>query len=40
MGIFHEEVFGPVAQLHPVRDADEALDLANATEYASASSAT
>lgn len=28
-----KEIFGPVATLHPVDDLDEALQLANATEY-------
>lgn len=33
MRIFHEEVFGPVAQLFRVGSLDEAIDLANATPY-------
>jgi succinate-semialdehyde dehydrogenase / glutarate-semialdehyde dehydrogenase len=33
MRIFHEEIFGPVAQLFRVRDADEAIALANATVF-------
>jgi len=28
-----KEIFGPVATLHPVRDIEEALELANGTEY-------
>jgi succinate-semialdehyde dehydrogenase/glutarate-semialdehyde dehydrogenase len=31
--MFHEEVFGPVAALHRVPDADAALTLANATSF-------
>ena len=31
--MFHEEVFGPVAQLYRVRNVEEALDLANITEF-------
>ncbi len=33
MKIFREETFGPVVALHRVRDADEAVRLANDTEY-------
>jgi succinate-semialdehyde dehydrogenase / glutarate-semialdehyde dehydrogenase len=33
MRMYHEEIFGPVAQLFRVRDADEALALANATVF-------
>ena len=33
MRMFAEEVFGPVAQLHRVADLDEAVALANATEF-------
>ncbi|HMC07986.1 MAG TPA: aldehyde dehydrogenase family protein, partial [Actinomycetota bacterium] len=38
MRIFHEEVFAPVAQLYRVRDVDDALRLANITEYGLGSS--
>jgi acyl-CoA reductase-like NAD-dependent aldehyde dehydrogenase len=33
MAIFHEETFGPVMAIARVRDEDEALRVANATEY-------
>ena len=33
MRVFTEEVFGPVAQLHVVADLDEAITLANDTEF-------
>ena len=33
MRMFHEEVFGPVAQIHRVASADEALQLANGTAF-------
>jgi len=33
MRLYHEEAFGPVAQLYRVRDASEALDIANATVF-------
>ena len=33
MPVFSEETFGPVAALVGVRDADQAIDLANRTEY-------
>lgn len=39
MEMFHEEVFGPVAQLHTVASIDEAIDLANATAFGLSSNA-
>jgi succinate-semialdehyde dehydrogenase/glutarate-semialdehyde dehydrogenase len=33
MRIYHEEVFAPVAQLYRVPDVEQALDLANITDY-------
>jgi succinate-semialdehyde dehydrogenase/glutarate-semialdehyde dehydrogenase len=33
MRMFHEEVFGPVAQVHRVASVDEAIELSNATEF-------
>ena len=33
MDMYYEEVFGPVAQVHRVKDLDEALEVANDTEF-------
>lgn len=33
MGIAHEEIFGPALALTPFKNLDEAIDLANATDY-------
>ncbi len=33
MRIFHEESFGPVASIIKVRDHEEALEIANATDH-------
>ena len=38
MRVFSEEVFGPVAVLEPAADVDEAINLANRTQYGLGSS--